>query len=173
MEYFIKGNVRRIIYNSDTGYIVGVFKVVDHSEELEVSTSMSFTGYFHELNYDDTYIFYGDIVNHPKYGTQFSVTRYDRVMPEEKDSIADFLSSDMFKGVGHKTAEKIVEVLGKDALKIILENPENLLLIPGIKKKTIDTLHNTLLTYESSYNTILTLNELGFSTRESLIIYNK
>ena len=173
MEYFIKGNVRRIIYSSDTGYIVGVMRVIDSSDELEISSTTSFTGYFHELNLDDTYLFRGNMINHPKYGTQFSVTSYERVMPEEKDSIVEFLSSGMFKGIGTKTAEKIVEVLGKDALKIILETPENLLLIANITKKQIDTLHDTLLNYESSYNTILSLNELGFNTRESMIIYNK
>ena len=31
-----------------------------------------------------------------------------------------------------------------------------------ITKKQIDTLHNTMIEYESSYNTILELNELGF-----------
>ena len=173
MEYFIKGNVRRIIYSSDTGYIVGVMRVIDSSDELEISSTTSFTGYFHELNLDDTYLFYGNMVDHPKYGTQFSVNSYERVMPEEKDSIVEFLSSGMFKGIGTKTAEKIVEVLGKDALKIILETPENLFLIANITKKQIDTLHDTLLNYESSYNTILSLNELGFNTRESMIIYNK
>ena len=173
MESYIKGNVRRIIYSSDTGYMVGVLKVNEKSDDLDFGNTAPFTGYFHELNYDDNYMFYGEVVEHPKYGTQFNVVRYDRVMPEEKDAIIEFLSSDMFKGVGPKTAEKIAAVLGKDALKIILETPENLLLIPGISKKVVDTLHDTLLNYESSYNTILMLNELGFSTKESLVIYNK
>lgn len=175
MNEFIKGNVKRIIYQTDTGYMVGIFKVKESSAKFSylVSKSVSFTGYFHELNENDTYNFYGNIVNHPKYGEQFNVELYDRCIPEEKDSIVEFLSSGTFKGIGEKTATKIVEVLGKDTLNIIIENPSNLVLIPGITKKQIDTLHNTLLEYQSSYNTILKLNEIGFATKESMTIYNK
>ena len=38
----------------------------------------------------DTYLFFGQMVEHPKYGTQFSVTSYERCKPEEKDAIVDF-----------------------------------------------------------------------------------
>lgn len=175
MNDYIKGNVKKIIYQNDNGYTVGVFKVKESSSKYEhlVNISVSFTGYFHELNEIDTYNFYGNIVNHPKYGEQFNVELYDRAMPEEKDSIVEFLSSGTFKGIGEKTAEKIVSFLGKDALKIIIDNPNNLLLIPGITKKQIDVLHNTLVQYEASYNTILKLNEMGFVTRDSMLVYNK
>ena len=175
MNDYVKGNVKKIIYQNDNGYVVGLFKVKDASSPFEhfINLTISFTGYFHELNENDTYNFYGVLVNHPKYGEQFSVELYDRVMPEEKDSIVEFLSSGTFKGIGEKTAAKIVEFLGSDALKIIIDNPSNLLLIPGITKKQIDVLHDTLVEYEASYNTILTLNDLGFVTRDSMIIYNK
>lgn len=175
MNDYITGSVRKIIFRSDNGYLVGIFKVKDSTGSFEYlkNTSLSFTGYFHELDESDNYKFFGSIVNHPKYGEQFNVTMYERVIPEEKDSIVEFLSSGTFKGIGEKTAEKVVSVLGDDALKIIIDHPEELLLVQGITKKQIDTLHNTLLEYSSSYNTILKLNDYGFSTKESMIIYNK
>ena len=175
MDDYIIGHVTKIIFQGDTGYIVGIFRVKDASSKYEhfVNSSISFTGYFHELNLDDNYAFYGTIVNHPKYGEQYSVTKYERLKPEEKDSIIEFLSGGLFKGIGEKTAKKIVDILGDDALNTILERPENLILIPMITKKQIDTLHNTMVEYESSYNTILELNELGFSTKDSMTIYNK
>ena len=66
-----------------------------------------------------------------------------------------------------------IDVLGKDTLNVILDNPDNLLLIPGITKKNIDTLHVTLEEYQASYKIILVLNDLGFVTRDSMVIYNK
>ena len=173
---YVKGQFRKKIFGNDNGYIVGLFKVKDtNSKDLSfyVNRTITFTGYFHELNDEDTYIFYGNLTNHEKYGDQFNVSSYERVMPEEKDSIVTFLSSGLFKGIGEKKAQKIVDVLGKDTLKIILENPENLLLIPTITKKQADILHNKLVEYEESYTTILALGELGFSTKDSMIIYNK
>ena len=175
MKDYIKGHVSKIIYQSDSGYIVGIFRIKEGFGMYETlsNSSISFTGYFHELNLEDNYAFYGNIVNHPKYGEQLNVVKYERVKPEEKDSIIEFLSSGLFKGIGEKTASKIVDILGKDALKVILDTPDNLLLIPSITKKQRDTIYNTLVDYESSYNTILLMNQIGFNTRDAMTIYNK
>ncbi len=173
---YIKGNFKRYIFKGDNGYVIGLFKVKDtNSTSLEeyINHTITFTGYFHELNDDDIYLFYGKMIEHDKYGLQFQVENYERVMPEERDSIVEFLSGGLFKGIGEKTAEKIVNHLGKDTLTTILENPNNLLLIPGITSKQIDTLHKTLVEYQESYKTILSLTEIGFSTKDSMIIYNK
>lgn len=172
---YIKGNYRRSIYQNSQGYNIGLFKVMDTDDEKladYIDHIITFTGYFHELNDMDTYLFYGKLVTHPKYGEQFQVDNYERCKPEEKDSIIEFLTSGLFKGIGEKKAKAIVDVLGKDTLKIILENPDNLILIPGVTKKNIEVLHTKLQEYESSYETILILTELGFSTKDAMIIYN-
>lgn len=172
---YIKGNYRRSIYSSPQGYHIGLFKVIDTDDEKladYIDRVITFTGYFHELNDMDTYLFYGKLVNHQKYGEQFQVDSYERCKPEEKNSIIEFLTSGLFKGIGEKKAKAIVDVLGKDTLKVILENPDNLILIPGVTKKNIETLHNKLQEYEASYETILYLGELGFSTKDAMIVYN-
>lgn len=175
MDIYIKGHYQRSIYQNSNGYHIGLFKVREtNSPELIpfLDKTITFTGYFHELNDMDTYLFFGQMVEHPKYGMQFSVTSYERCKPEEKDAIVEFLTSGLFKGIGEKKAKAIVDVLGKDTLQIILENPDNLILIPGITKTNIDTLHNKLKEYESSYETVLYLSNLGFSTKDSMLIYN-
>ncbi len=174
MTTYIKGTFSKSIYESNSGYIIGIFKVSDTNDEKitdYVGRSITFTGYFHELNNLDKYIFYGKLVNHDKYGEQFQVDNYERVKPEDKDSIVEFLTSGLFPGIGEVKAKKIVDVLGKDTLKIILDTPDNLILIPGITKKNIDVLHSKLKEYEASYEIILELNELGFSTRDAMSIY--
>ncbi len=175
MSTYIKGNYKRSIYQNASGYNIGLFKVHDTNDEKladYLDRTITFTGYFHELNDVDTYMFYGKLIRHEKYGEQFQVESYERCKPEEKDSIIEFLTSGLFKGIGEKKAKNIVDVLGKDTLKIILENPDNLLLIPTITKANIDTLHNKLKEYEASYETILFLGELGFQTKDAMIIYN-
>lgn len=175
MEEYIIGNVRKIIYRNENGYVVGVLKVKDTTTSFEClkNQTISFTGYFHELDIDDNYKLEGSIINHPKYGEQFNITSYEKVIPEEKDSIVEFLSGGTFKGIGEKTAEKIVNILGNDAIKMILDNPSNLMLIPGISRKQIDTIYNGLVEYSNSYDIILKLNDLGFVSRDSMKIYNK
>lgn len=175
MASYIQGKYTKCIFKNNTGYNIGVFRVSDSNDPSladYIGRSITFTGYFHELNEIDTYMFYGKLVTHEKYGEQFQVESYERCMPEEKDSIVEFLTSGLFKGIGEAKAKKIVDVLGKDTLKIILETPDNLLLIPSISKKNVDTLHNKLKEYEASYETIMYLSDIGFSTKDSMIIYN-
>jgi len=173
---YIKGNFRKYIYKSDNGFAVGIFKVKETNDEVMqdyVNKTITFSGNFLELNMDDLYVFYGEGVKHPRYGFQYSVNSYDRVKPEEKDGIIEFLCSDLFNGIGEKTEKKIVDVLGDNTLDLIIENKDNLLLVPNLKQKKIDEIYNTLMNYNESHNTIVYLTNLGFSMKDSLNIYNK
>lgn len=175
MKNYIKGTFFRIIYKSDQNYIVGLFKVKETNDidmEDYIDETITFTGYFHELTLDEKYIFYGNLVDNTRYGFQYNVSEYERVMPKEKDAIIDFLSGDLFKGVGEKTAKAIVDTLGEDALSLIEDNYQNLLLVPNMKEDKAKKIHETLTKYNESYNTIIELNKIGFSIKDSMKIYN-
>ena len=175
MKKFIKGVFKKTIYKSDRGYIIGLFKVKDtNSEELKdyINKSLTFTGYFHELNEEEKYTFYGEGVEHPKYGFQFSVTEYEKSKPDDKEGLVEFLSSDLFPGIGEKIAESIVDVLGLDALNKILEDPAILNLVPKLTSKKMELIYNNLLKYNESSAIIIYLTELGFSMKDAMNIYN-
>jgi len=172
---YIKGTYRKSIFKSNKGYIIGIFKISD-TDESELSDflnkTITFTGYFHELLEDENYTFKGNVVVNPKYGTQYNVTEYERNKPEGKDGLITFLSSDIFSGVGMSTATKIVDILGENALDLILENYENLLLVPSITIKKAQKIYDTLIKYNESYDTIVYLTDFGFTMPEALKIYN-
>ncbi len=172
----ITGNFKKTIYhNSNNSYLIGLFKVKEASNDLDqlISKTITITGYLPDLNEIDTYILDGNITNHSKYGEQFMVTNFERVMPKEADSIVSVLSSDMFKGIGKKTAEAIVSMFHEETFDVILNNPNNLLLVKGINEKQVRVLHESLKSYQGSYEIILNLSKLGFSTKDSLKIYSK
>ena len=77
MGNFISGNIVKIIYESNSGpYKVGIFRVRetnDKSLESYLNKNIGFTGSFNEINSDVDYIFYGNLVSHPKYGIQYNV----------------------------------------------------------------------------------------------------
>ena len=50
------------------------------------------------------------MIEHPKYGIQFKTESYEIKEPTTTDAIILYLSSGIFKGIGVKTAKKIVEV---------------------------------------------------------------
>ena len=175
MENYIVGTYKQTIFKSDNGYVIGLFKVKDTDlEEMKayVNKTITFTGYFHELNETENYYFNGEPSFHPKYGYQFNVTSYERVKPEDKDGIVEFLCSDLFKGVGEKLAINIVDTLGCDALNLIIQDRNSLLLVPKMTTKKADIIYNTLIKYEESHQIIVYLTELGFSMRDALLIYN-
>lgn len=171
---FIKGNFKQYIFKSDKGYVVGLFKIKDASEDLKnyLNKTITFTGYFNTLNETDLYIFNGKINIHEKYGEQFVVESYEITLPNDKDNVIEFLSSSLFPKIGEKTAIKIVEVLGENCLDTILNNPDSLYLVPTVTKKQKETIETNLLKHQRSYKTIVDLNKLGFSTKDSLKIYN-
>lgn len=175
MKKYIKGIHKREIFRSDKGYVIGIFKVKDtNDEDLEiyVNKTITFTGYFADLKTDDNYIFYGELIEHPKYGMQYQVTEYERLKPNDKEGIVEFLCSDLFKGIGEKLARNIVTVLGEDCLDMILEDKSCLSLVPKLTNKKAETIYNTLYTYEESHKTIVYLTEIGFTMQDALEIYN-
>ena len=175
MEEYIKGSYSRSIFSGNNGYTVGLFKLKDTNvEELEdyVGSTITFTGYFDNLNTSDAYKFYGKVVNHQKYGIQFEVSSYEVIKPSDKLGIITFLSSDLFPGIGEALAKKIVDVLGDNALDIILDNPTVLDGIPKLSKKKINTIITNLVKYDESHKIILYLTDVGFNMKEALDIYN-
>ena len=172
----LTGNFKRTIYYNDgNSYLIGLFKVKEASSNLDkfINKTITITGYLPDMNEIDTYILEGEVVFHEKYGEQFVVNNLERVMPKEKDSIVSVLSSDMFKGIGVKTAEAIVAMFHEDTFDVILNNPNNLLLVKGVSEKQVRILHEVLKNYQGSYEIVLNLSKLGFNTRDSLKIHSK
>ena len=113
----LEGMVEQIIYcNEENGYTV-----CDMSTEDDVVTAC---GIMPMLNEGDTLCVYGKWVHSAKYGRQFSVEQYERIMPADTASILRYLSSRAIKGIGPKTAVKIVEAFGEDSFDVIENHPE-------------------------------------------------
>lgn len=175
MESFIKGTFKRNIYSSNDGFVVGLIKIKETNDpDLfdYVNKQFTFTGLFAELTIDENYIFYGEVIDNQKYGIQYKVNRYEKLLPETKDGLILFLSSDIFQGVGEKTATSIVEYLGDDCLKKISESYESLLIVPKMTNKKALDIHQRLIKYNESYEIVVYLTNFGFNMKDALKIYN-
>ena len=124
MEH-LSGMVEEIIFrNDDNGYCVCGLNVQD--------TVITTVGYMPLLAPGETIEVEGEFINHPTYGSQFSVSSFSKAPPNSLDSIYKHLSSGMLKGIGPATAQKIVETFGEDSLNIIENDPERLAELKGI-----------------------------------------
>ena len=168
---YIKGTISKIIYrNNSNGYTVGLIKIKESDEE--VGKIETFTGVLPEFNEKTIYQLNGTFTTHNKYGYQFQVDSFEIVLPEKKDELVDFLSSDLFP-IGEKTAKKIVGAFGEDTIDVILNNKEKLLEIPRLGIEKINKINNILKEYQSTSNIVLELNRMGFNTKDSLMLLNK
>ena len=175
MKNYIKGNLQKIIFDNGNGYVIATIKIKEtNDDELNdyINKSMTFTGYFDTLTENSSYILYGNIINHPKYGMQYQVDSYEQVKPDDKDGVKEFLCSDLFSGIGEKLASSIVDILGDDALNRIIEDKNCLTLVPKLSIKKANQIYDTLIKYEESHKTIVYLTELGFTMHDALTIYN-
>ena len=70
--------------------------------------------------------------NHQSYGRQFEAEFLERLMPQTRMEILSYLSSRVIKGIGPKTAARIVEHFGEETLLVMEREPGRLAEIPGI-----------------------------------------
>lgn len=70
--------------------------------------------------------------SHPGYGKQFEAEFLERLMPQTTADILTYLSSRAVKGIGPKTAARIVNMFGDQTLLVMEREPERLALVSGI-----------------------------------------
>ena len=176
MDY-IKGKIRNIIYqNKDNGYVVAVFRVKETSDtkmEEYVGKTVTITGTFLDINEEETFILYGSPTRHERFGFQYQVSSYEKEKISSEDALVEFLSSSLVKGCGEKSAKKIVEILGMDAIDKIKNDEHALDSVPGLTDSKKASIRASLLEYSDADDSLLKLKELGFSIPEATKIYKK
>ena len=169
---FISGEFKKDIFCGTNGYLVALFKVKDTDLLEYKNKTITVVGNFLENREFDTFKLYGHLVEHNKFGEQFNVVKYEKLKKEGKENIVNFLSSDLFKGIGITKAVNIYKKFKDESLDIIKNNSEKLFEVKGISIKDVNVLHDTLISYENTYNNILKLTDIGFSMSDALKITN-
>lgn len=174
---YIKGKVRNIIYqNQDNGYVVAVFRVKETTDDKMneyVGKTVTITGTFLDINLEEVFILYGEGIRHERFGFQYQVKSYEKEAITTEKALIEFLSSSLIKGCGEKTAEKIVELLGMEAVNKIKEDEHALDVIPTLSAAKKKAIRSSLLEYSDADDSLLKLKELGFSISEATKIYKK
>lgn len=73
--------------------------------------------------------------NHSSYGRQFEAEFLERLMPQTALEIQAYLGSRVIKGIGPRTAARIVDKFGEQTLLVMEREPERLSEIPGISRE--------------------------------------
>lgn len=170
-KLFILGRpIVSIFHNATNMYSIVRVKIQETNLQYE-DKEIIVVGYFPKLNEEELYRFTGVLKNHPKYGQQFQVDTFVKEVPATEQGIINYLSSDLFSGIGRKTAETIVHQLGIDAIKKIMEDPAALDTVPRLNDEKKETIRQTLEQNLGLERVMIQLNEWGFGPQLSMKIY--
>ena len=138
MEFYFSGTIERIIFENPSNFFrILLLDIEDTDAEDFEDFEIIVTGSMADVMEGEDYSFWGSLVQHPKYGQQLKISRYERAKPSS-NGLVKYFSSDHFKGIGVKTAQKIVQLYGEDTedtIDKILAEPEKLTQINGLAAK--------------------------------------
>lgn len=171
-DYFV-GEVKAIFFSNPDNYYHVAKINISETNTLYSEKSIVVTGIFLELEEGATYQFFGDMVNHPRYGIQFKVNQYQRYRATTTEGVINYLSGEEFPGIGKTLAKRIVDHLGISAIDKIINDPEVLKSIKGLTSNKQTMLVERLKQSNGSQAIQLQLNEMGFSNQVAAKIYAK
>lgn len=163
----LSGIVKRVTFHSpESGW--SVLKVTPFGREQEeipvtVHQSKVFAG--------ATIDFYGEWVNHPKFGRQFKAVRVEERKPATANALEKYLGSGLIKGVGPVTAKRIVKYFGKDTLEIFEHEIDRLTEVPGIAELKLASIRTAWREHQEIRNVMMFLQSHGISTLFAVKIY--
>jgi exodeoxyribonuclease V alpha subunit len=172
---YIDGSINRyLFFNEENSYSVLKIKIID-TDETELTyyePTIVVCGFFPKLDKHSNYRFIGIVTHHDKYGIQYNAKSFERIMDNTYTGLVDYLSSDLFKGIGKKTAEKIVEKLGLQALDLIADDKNVLDGIPRMKQSLKISIYKQIVDNRDMENTLIWLYGFEISPKMAMKIYS-
>lgn len=173
---FIEGELTKyIFYSEDTSYSVLKIDVsnTNDPELIRFEPTLTVCGFFPKLKEHMKYKFIGELTYHKTYGIQFNAKQFELIIDENYEGIIDYLSSDIFPGIGVKTAERIVDTLGIDCLSKISEDQYVLDQVPKLNDKLKKVIHKGIISNKEMENTLIWLYGFSISPSMAMKIYQK
>ena len=162
----LQGIVEDIIFrNESNGYTVGKLYTSDGS--------VTIVGIAPFLHKDEAVSLEGEWSYHNRFGEQFQFESLKSIMPTTTKGIENYLSSGLIPHIGPKTAKKIVEHFGEEALDIIQYNPQRLLEIEGIGEKKLRRIMESYDDQREMRDVMVALQSYNLSINQSMKIYKQ
>ena len=165
----LRGIVDRVTFhNADNGWSVLRVSPFDNPHQQEtviVHQTKVFAG--------ATMEFFGAWTLNPKYGRQFNATRAVEHRPATSAALEKYLGSGLIKGVGPKTARRIVRFFGRQTLEIFESEIQRLMEVPGIAEKKLFMISEAWTEHRAIRDVMMFLQSHGISTLFAVRIYKE
>ncbi len=165
-EVRITGEVEDIIFqNKDNGYTV--FSLTTENDEVTC------VGVLPQIHSGEALEIRGEWKNHPVYGKQLQVQYYEKSMPTTQAGMEKYLASGLIRGIGAKTAKRIVEKFGETAFYVIEEKPDLLTDIKGITYEKAQRISEVFREQHELRRAMMFLQGFDISPAYAMKIYKK
>lgn len=162
----VKGKIKNYVFHNDENSY-SIARIT--TEDLKTVTIV---GYFPVLSEDITYEFLGTWVKHNTYGEQLKVESFKKCEEQSRSGLISYLSSSFFHGIGPKTAEKIVDHFGLDAIKTIMADKSVLKEI-GLSAIRIEKFYQQLIENQMHEHILVALYGFELSGKLAMKLLNK
>ena len=156
-EQYFRAEVSSIVFKSDDGSYC-VLRALDEKDNI-----VSIVGALESLAEGQDFEAWGSWERHKEFGRQFRVNRYKALLPSNVDGIKRYLASGLFKGIGQKTAERIVDKFGLETINILDNYSSRLSEVPGLGKDRIKKIKAAWTTQVGQRETDVFLQSLGIT----------
>jgi exodeoxyribonuclease V alpha subunit len=164
-----RGIVERVTYhNPDNGWSVlrvSPFNNPHQQETVIVHQTKVFAG--------ATMEFEGTWKVDPKYGRQFKAKKAVEKKPATTAALEKYLGSGLIRGVGPKTAKKIVKHFGDKTLDVFEGEIGRLTEINGIAEKKLEMIRDAWIEHRAIREVMMFLQSHGISTLFAVRIYKE
>ena len=160
----ISGVVSHVTFtNKENG-----FTVLELESGDELVTAV---GVMPELNAGELLELSGYWDFHASFGRQFKVEMCERRMPASAGDILRYLSSGGVKGIGPKTAVKVVEKFGEETFEVLENEPERLAQIKGISLEKAKEISADFKKQFAVREIMIALERYGMTTAECVAAF--
>jgi exodeoxyribonuclease V alpha subunit len=169
----LEGIVERItFFNPENGYSVLKLAPAQGRRSLRPEGDLlTIVGNLPEVTPGEHLRLAGQWMAHPDYGRQFRAERCEQVLPSTVEGIRRYLGSGLIKGIGPKTAEKIVNTFGAETLAVIDAQPQRLREVPDIGQKRYQLIAEAWEAQKSIKEVMVFLQGHGVSAGLAVKIY--
>lgn len=168
---YVVGKVAAIFFQNPSNFFKVLLVRIEETNAEYREKEIVVTGSFGEVQEEESYRFFGEMVEHPKYGEQLKADTYQKEQPTSENGLIHYLSSEKFPGIGKKTAERIVDLLGEQAIDRMIAEPELLGQVPGLTEKKQKMMLETIRLNYGMDQVIVGLNRFGFGSQLAFAIY--
>lgn len=164
----LRGQVIGIIYQNE----INCYTIAEiYDEENEQGETI--VGYLPFIAEGDELKLIGKFVEHKEYGKQFKVDTFEKLMPQTLDSLEKYLGNGTIKGIGKKTAKKIVQKFQEKTIEVLKYSPQNLTQIKGINSDKAIEISQSFIEHWEVWQIVGFLEKFGLGAENAKKVYDK